>query len=142
MRKEELWVIKLPFLGNAETVLVDGKGMFSGKPREYYEKNDDYEILKADDFFKKLEEYNENRFKGWLEVTEDKYEYALCVLPPLRWKGNSFFLGECITENYYHFYTKLNGKFYSAVRKITEPLKSILADLDNEMKHGEIIFSN
>lgn len=56
------------------------------------------------------------------EITEDEHEYFLCVLPPLRLRGDDFFLSEMLTQNLaYHFYSKTNDgvkRYYVGVRPL------------------------
>ena len=51
------------------------------------------------------------------EISKEKFEYALNVLPPLRWGCNngvsSFFMSEFLEGPYTEQYAKIGGKFYS-----------------------------
>jgi len=66
-------------------------------------------------------------YKNAIEVTEEVYNYALEVLPPLAWKGGFFAMGEPyshagVVPTYYCF-VKINGKFYCNVNTIEEAHK-------------------
>lgn len=60
-----------------------------------------------------MEKINESRFSGVEEITEDEYNNALNVLPPLDWNDGSFLVREPITGSWFNCYLKYNGKYYS-----------------------------
>jgi hypothetical protein len=62
--------------------------------------------------------YEESLCKPFEEITKEKYWDLLECLPPKRYNGNSFFMGECYYGNLYRFCFKLKGKYYSALRSI------------------------
>jgi len=49
------------------------------------------------------------------EITEEDFNYFLNVLPPMDWLENSFILSECLTENLYYKFSKVDNKFYCEV---------------------------
>lgn len=49
------------------------------------------------------------------EIKEEDYFYALEVLPPCRYSGNSFYVSERIRGNLVNWYFKKNGKFYEFI---------------------------
>lgn len=56
--------------------------------------------------------------KQWEEETEEEYEYGLEVLPPIRWKGNAFMVGECICDwekgkgDLYYAHTQVENRYF------------------------------
>ena len=77
------------------------------------------------------EEFGKLQRDYWLskeaqEITEEQFEYALNVLPPLNWKNyedySTFFMQEFMTstftEQYYH--DKRSGKYYCALVDICD----------------------
>ena len=49
------------------------------------------------------------------EITEQEFNYFLEVLPPLNWLENSYLLSECLSENLYLKFSRLNNKFFCEV---------------------------
>lgn len=76
-------------------------------------------------------EYVKRQRETWLskepkEITEDEYNYALEVLPPLKWIRNErysqFFIGECTTMTFYgqYLHDKASEKYYCALTDILD----------------------
>jgi len=57
-----------------------------------------------------------------IEVTEDVYDYALNVLPPIKWKGHFFGMGEAYTVGVYYFFTKKHGKYWAVIASYLEAI--------------------
>ena len=49
------------------------------------------------------------------EISEDEYNFFLNVLPPLKWKDESFILSECLTENLYHKFFIEDNKYFCEI---------------------------
>jgi hypothetical protein len=64
-------------------------------------------------------EYAQANGSGWIETDEAGYMDALEVLPPRRWQGNAFFVGECHSYDYdkrdevYAAFTSVNKRFFA-----------------------------
>lgn len=77
------------------------------------------------------EEYKKRQREKWLdkeprEITQEDYDYALNVLPPLRWIQNErysmFFIGECTAMTFcgQYLYNKTNERYYYAMTDILD----------------------
>jgi hypothetical protein len=55
--------------------------------------------------------------KCWEKTTQEEYTEMLEVLPPARWKGNAFLVGEPLTHStegvIYEAYARVNGRYYT-----------------------------
>ena len=117
------------FHGVPYDVMKDGIVQWSGKSRAEYE-TDDYEILHEVAFHKKLEEYFADTCGKWIEISKERYEEMLNVLPPLKWTRGGFFLSEGYTLDIYLFHQEYFGRYYQAYFRINTPRDEILKSLD------------
>ena len=68
-----------------------------------------------------LKRYQQSLQLPFAEIAEDKYDWFMNCVPPRRFKGTQFFMGECDYSNLYTFCFELNGKFYEGLRAINTP---------------------
>ena len=122
-------VDKENFNGYAQSILIDGKSAYSPKTAEDYIA-EGYSILTEKEFDKLMEEYEKSRCNDWKEITEEQYEYALNVLPPIKWFNGGFYIGECTSGSLYGFYQELNGKFYTSLQSIYTNRAEIVENLN------------
>lgn len=53
--------------------------------------------------------------QNFVEVTEELYDEALEVLPPIWLDNGCFMVDEPITDDVYHVFGKKNGKYYGCL---------------------------
>lgn len=68
------------------------------------ENNPYLKAVTSSDMDKKLRLYHQSLSEPFKEITEEDYYDMLDVLPPLRMRQNSFFVGEPYYRNMYSFY--------------------------------------
>ncbi|GAB6013320.1 hypothetical protein [Viscerimonas tarda] len=82
------------------------------------ENNPALQALSLEEQIPVIERYEQSLCKPFEEITEERYWDLLECVPPKRFDGNRFFVGECYYGNLYRFCFRLNGKYYSALRSI------------------------
>jgi hypothetical protein len=67
-------------------------------------------------------DHNPDTRTSWTEATEKEYDYALGVLPPIRWDGSAFMMGECETGDergaIYAAFVESGGRFFGKLEPI------------------------
>lgn len=127
-----LFVVSKDYHGYAHDVLTEGKKNLAD---EYRAKG--YDVLTSAEFDDLQEKWERKQCGHWKEITEEQYDDALCVLPPLRWYDGGFFVGEAYSGSLYDFYQKLNGRFYTSLQSIHYKREDILASLDAFVKEEQ-----
>lgn len=124
------WVFdKKNFTGIAKTFLFNGICPITKKTRAEFIA-DGYTVLSDDDYFSFLEEWENKNFIGkWKEITEEEYNDALNVLPPVAWYDGGFFISERYTSNISDFYQKYNGKYYTSLQRWSTKRENIIKSL-------------
>lgn len=124
------WVFdKKNFTGTAKTWLISGFCSLTGKTKDDYIA-DGYTVLSDDDYFSFLEEWeNKNLIGKWKEITEDAYNDALNVLPPVAWYEGGFFISERYTSNISDFFQKYNGRYYTSYQRWSTKREDIIKSL-------------
>lgn len=72
-----------------------------------------------DEVLVRMKEYHMNLQGAFEEITEERYDSLFNCLPPVRWKGGRFFLGEAYSGSIHSMCFALDGKFYEGKRSIT-----------------------
>ena len=124
------WVFdKKNFTGIAKTFLFNGICPITKKTRAEFIA-DGYTVLSDDDYFSFLEEWENKNFIGkWKEITEEEYNDALNVLPPVAWYDGGFFISERYTSNISDFYQKYNGRYYTSYQRWSTKREDIIKSL-------------
>ncbi|GHV78609.1 hypothetical protein AGMMS49944_04000 [Spirochaetia bacterium] len=81
--------------------------------------------------------------KHWMEITAERFEYMLGVLPPRQWKQGGFFISELWSGDLGFFYQEkyINGvpRYFERIWSIKTPRPVILESLKNFVeKEAEI----
>lgn len=63
-------------------------------------------------------DYIQSLCKPFEEITEERYWQWLEYVPPKRFNGNRFFVGECYTHSLHHLCFCIGEKYYAALRSI------------------------
>ena len=109
-----------PFTGSVVSILNnDGiVGYSRGMTLEEYEASTGikYRVVDDDELDKINDEYEESLITAAVVVSEEKFEYALNVLPPERWHThlgvNLFHVCEPLTGNLVEWYARIHGRHY------------------------------
>ena len=89
-----------------------------------------YRIMTQDEFFDRHDELDGVIVGDWKEETEEQYDYALNVLPPLAFVNGGFFVSEPLTSRIYAFHQRANGHYYTSLQKLSTPRYEIRASLN------------
>ena len=117
------------FRGIPYSMLHFGIECFTGKPRAIYE-TDEYEILSKVEYGKKIDAFCEEFCGRWKEITEQRYDEMLNVLPPLKRERGGFFISEAYTLNIHPFYQKYQSRYYEAMFQLNTPREKILSSIE------------
>lgn len=161
IKPETFYIYKAPFNGIIESTMQNGLVDYTGDERStrtvkengaveiqiYFEnkltlseyiKQKGYnpeEIKTAtsaemDQLFK---EHEENERTDWKEITEERAEEMLNVLPPARFtkleKGYFFFVSEAYSGDNHSCFAYFRGRYFESLRSIKEPTESIYKSL-------------
>lgn len=127
MLKDKL-VIDKDYKGIVKTAIRDGKCLYYGTPEEEYIKQG-YLIVTEEEFEPIHEKYLNDMCNNWKEISEDQFENALDVLPPLRWRNGGFYISEMYTSDVTNFYQQLGDKFYTSYQRLSYNRDDILSNL-------------
>lgn len=124
------WVFdKKNFTGTAKTFLTNGICPITKKTKAEFIA-EGYTVVSDDDYFSYLEEWeNKNLIGKWKEITEEEYDDALNVLPPVAWCDGGFFISERYTSNISDFYQKYDGKYYTSLQRWSTKRENIIKSL-------------
>ena len=128
------------FDGTCLTSMSDGfHNDYGGETIEELRIRENNPYLKAvtpSDMDKKLRLYNQSLSEPFKEITEEDYYDRLDVLPPLRMRQNSFFVGEPYYENMYSFCFTRQGRYFKGLRSVLTSQSELDSQID---RHMEII---
>ena len=128
MLKEKLVVDLKNYRGFVQTVLRNGKCIYHGKPESYYV-DKGYLIVTEEEFEPIHEKYLNDMCGDWKEITEENFEDALNVLPPMRWENGGFFMSERYTGDVTAFYQQIGNKYYTSYQRLSYKRDDILENL-------------
>jgi hypothetical protein len=136
-------IIKRPFNGNAQDfVKANGEIMFSSLTLdEYLKDNPDTEAITPEEYDKLHAEFF---IRPFVEITADRWEEMLEVLPPMKWhtiagRWNVFFLMEMTSGPFTAMYVKdyKTKLCYEGTKNAFQTDEQILADIKKEIL-GEV----
>jgi len=123
------WVIGPEgYHGFAKSALKDGVCPYTGKTAADYEA-EGCTIVSEAEFDRIAAEYERSLTDDWKEITEEQYEDALNVLPPLQWYGGGFFCMEAYFSTLHSFYQEVDGKYFTSLQSVTTPRADIMNNL-------------
>lgn len=128
------------FDGTCLTCMTDGnRSDFGGETIEELRIREDNPFLIAvtqSRINKMLRIYHQSLSEPFKEITKEEYYDLLDVLPPLRMRRNSFFVGEPYYGNMYSFCFTSEGRYFKGLRSVLTPQ----SELDSQIsRHKEII---
>lgn len=123
------------FSGFAYSILIDGKSPYTGRTIAEMQKIEKNLIeISEEEFMRKEQEYENSLCAEWKEITEERYNEMLNVLPPMKWRDvalgiNVFAISEAYTGNLHaHFVKVSHGKEYRYLEAL-RPINSQDAEL-------------
>lgn len=151
---ETLYIYKEPFNGSIVNTMSNGIVHYTGeeKKSDYIDENGsriieirfengltfnqyneseggNLKVATSDEMDIILENFENSLVEDFKEITEEKHDYYFECLPPKRYHKNKgvtlFYLGECFRGNLYTCCGAIEGKYYSALRDITESSDSL-----------------
>ena len=128
------------FDGTCLTSMSDGfHNDYGGETIEELRIRENNPYLKAvtpSEMDKKLRLYHQSLSEPFKKITEEDYYDLLDVLPPLRMRQNSFFVGEPYYGNMYSFCFTRQGRYFKGLRSVLTPQSELDSQID---RHMEII---
>ena len=126
------------FDGTCLTSMSDGfRNDYGGETIEELRIRENNPYLKAvtpSEMDKKLRLYHQSLSEPFKEISEEDYYDLLDVLPPLRMKQNSFFVGEPYYGNMYSFCFTRQGRYFKGLRSVLTPQSELDSQIDRHMK--------
>lgn len=120
-----LFVVSKEFHGTAYSILTDDEQ--KSKADEYRAAG--YDVLTAAEFDDLMDRWERSMCGDWKEITEEEYDDALNILPPVKWCGGGFFSCEAFSGTLHSFYQRMDGRYYTSLQSICEKRENILASL-------------
>lgn len=128
--EDALPFVKGKYQEDAEMCLRHHEEYGHREPDYWLKQSEKYKLQSSESRVMTFDEYvqieaDKTLSKPITEITEEQYEDALNVLPPLKYGYNrnvlSFFMSEFDSGNYTRQYARMNGKFYSKVVNYRKP---------------------
>lgn len=136
MLDEKIVVDLKNYNGTTITAIRDGRCIYNNRPESYYlEKG--YSILTWEELESIQEEYLNKLCNDWKEITEEQFEYALNVLPPVRWENGGFFMSERYTNDVTGYYQQIGDKYYTSLQRLSYNRENILENLNQFINKGK-----
>lgn len=125
------------FDGTCLTSMSDGfRNDYGGETIEELrtrENNPFLKVISATELDKMLRLYHQSLSEPFREITEEDYYDLLDVLPPLRMRQNSFFVGELYYGSMYSFCFTREGRYFKGLRSIQTPQSELDRQIDRHM---------
>lgn len=120
-------------------VILDKNGVnpYTNVTRDEYIKNG-YVVLNEDEFDELIKEFENSICGNWCEITQKFYEYALNVLPPIRWHDGGFYSCEADCGDVNAFYQEYEGKYYTSLQHLSTKRADIMNDLKSAINAGRV----
>ena len=123
------------FPGYAKSVLYDGLNTLTGETKEQEIENG-YTVVSEKTYYAMVEAFQKDACGHWKEITEEEYNDALDILPPLKWYNGGFYMMEAYMGTIHGFYQKYLGKFYTCLEDIRRNRTEIINDLQKFVVGG------
>lgn len=130
VKNNEMVVVNLDnYTGNIQAVLYDGiNPYYPERGKEYYlEKG--FSILTRNEYSPIHEKHLDSLCGEWREITEEKYNEAMNVLPPLRYENGGFFMREMWTADVTDFYQQIGRRYFTSMQRLKYDRLIILKEL-------------
>ena len=93
--------------------------------------NAGYKLISSEEMSALEKEYNKSLCNDWIEIDAEKYDYAMNVLPPVKYSNGGFYVREPFIGTIHGFYQEWNGKFYTSLQDLFTPRMEILENLSS-----------
>lgn len=121
---------------NIQTLLRNGKCIYSGKPAQHYI-DAGFEIMNPDEAVHLVDKALEERYSGqWEEISEKEFWDMLEVLPPESYHYGCFRMSEYTESNYTSHFIHNHGKYYTATRKAINGWTPYFAELATQLENA------
>lgn len=126
------------FQGTVKSLIRNGINTITGETWETMQKqNPSFIAITEEEFFESyFEPYKLSLQEEWQEIDEEKHDYYLEVLPPMRWKNGMFWM----EERFYDILTRVvlthHEKHYTAIRDLKKSNSEIRQEF-NEWYHKQ-----
>lgn len=135
------------FRGSCLTSMSDGiHNDYGGETLEELRagRNNPFLIAVTPNTIHKMARIHEKSLCGpFLEITEEDYYDSMGVLPPIRLKGHSFFVGEPYHGTLYAFCFTIGKRYFKGLRSVMTPQSELERQMDEHYRHimfrGKII---
>jgi hypothetical protein len=118
---------------------LDGISLYSNETADHYTAQG-YEIFTAEQFRMLWNEcwavYESELCGKWIEITAERYDEMLNVLPPMRWTNGGFFLSELYDGNIGYFFQQWGGRYYESMQNVKNERINIINELQTCLKEG------
>ena len=112
-------------------IVIDGNLLYATEEfrtvRDFL--NAGYKLISSEEMSALEKEYNKSLCNDWIEINAEKYDYAMNVLPPVKYTNGGFYVSEPFTGTIHGFYQEWNGKFYTSLQDLFTPRSEILENL-------------
>lgn len=119
-----LFVVDKDYHGWAKNILTE-----STKDQADAYRAAGYDVLTASEFDALHAAWEESISGDWKEITEEQYEDALNILPPLKWYDGGFFCSEAFSGTLHSFYQRWDKKYYTSLQSIYKDRNAIIKSL-------------
>ena len=141
MKNQQKYIIDSRYFnGSCITIMTDGvRSDFGGETLEELRKQENNPFLIAvtqSRINRMVKLYLQALSEPFREITEKEYYDLMDVLPPLRLRKDSFFIGEPYYGNIYSFCFTRNGQYFKGLRSVKTPQSELDRQID---RHMEII---
>lgn len=127
------------FRGTCITSMYDGiHSDYGGETLDELKvrENNPFLIAVSDNTVNKMIRIYEKSLCGpFSEITEEDYYDSMDVLPPIRLKRNSFFVGEPYYGNLYPFRFTIGGRYFKGLRSVRMPQAELERQMNEHYDH-------
>lgn len=127
------------FRGSCITSMSDGiHSDYGGETLEELktDENNPYLIaVSSNTINKMLRIYEESLCGPFSEITKEDYHDSMDVLPPIRLKRNSFFVGEPYYGNLFPFRFTIGGRYFKGLRSVRTPQAELERQMNEHYRH-------
>lgn len=121
------------FNPNNYHIVVDGELLYQTDEFQTVQDflNVGYNLISSEEMSALEKEYNKSLCNDWIEIDAEKYDYALNVLPPVKYTNGGFYVSEPFTGTIHGFYQEWQGKYYTSLQDLFTPRMEILENLSS-----------
>lgn len=80
--------------------------------KELQAENPNVKLMLTDDAVKEINGLKQKLYSNVREISEERYNEMLCIMPPMDWQNGSFLLYEAASGTWHQCFLEHNGKYY------------------------------